>query len=159
MLKKIDSTLLNEVSEMARESPRKRMNFNFHPQLPDPFQRLLNAIEPYSYIQPHKHENPDRCEVFVALRGRFVAIEFDDYGNIADHMLLDPVSGNFAVEIPERVYHSIIGLDKGGVVFEFKQGPFIPKDDRNAAPWAPKEGEPGAREYLVSLLQLIDSLT
>ena len=152
-MKKIDSLLLDDTSARARISPRRRMNYNFHSDLSDTLQRLLNAMEPLSYIQPHKHESPDKREAFLALRGRFLVIEFDALGNISDHILLDPSTGNFGAEIPERTFHTIIALDPGTVAYEVKDGPYNPIDDKNFASWAPKEGSARARQYLLELLR------
>ena len=149
---KIDTILLDMTSEKAKGSPRRRMNHNFHREYSDTLQRMLNAMEPWSYIQPHKHENPDKVEVFFALRGRIVVIEFDDSGNITDHMLLDPIAGNFGAEIPARNFHCIVALDPETVAYEVKDGPYSPVDDKNFAPWAPPEGDPEARNYLEGLL-------
>jgi hypothetical protein len=38
-------------------------------------------------------------------------VEYDDLGEIMDHIVLDSSSGNFACEIPERTWHSIISLE------------------------------------------------
>jgi len=128
------------------------MNYNFHEHYSDTLQRMLNAMEPLSYIQPHKHENPDKREVFFSLRGRILVIEFDESGNITDHTLLDPLSGNFGAEIPERTFHTIIALDPGSVAYEIKDGPFSPINDKNFASWAPIEGTLQTEEYLRNLL-------
>ncbi|MCX6279987.1 MAG: WbuC family cupin fold metalloprotein [Bacteroidetes bacterium] len=158
-MKKIDSGLLEKTSRLAKESPRKRMNFNFHKSPDDTLQRLLNAIEPGSYIQPHKHESPDKREVFFSLMGRLAVIEFDNEGNIADFIILDPKVGNFGVEIDARTWHTIISLEPGSVAYEFKDGPYNPIDDKNFASWAPKEGAAEVENYLLGLLQKIyDSL-
>lgn len=131
------------------------MNHNFHKEPADTLQRLLNAMEPYSYIQPHKHENPDKREAFFSLRGRIAVIEFDEIGNMTDYTLLDPSKGTYGAEIPERAFHTIIALDPNTVAYEIKDGPYNPDDDKNFAPWAPKEGSPEADPYLRKLLQLI----
>jgi len=144
----INHLLLDSISRLAKESPRHRMNHNFHPSFDDPLQRMLNAIEPFSYIQPHKHENPDKREVFTLLRGRLLVVEFDPEGNITDHCILDSGKGNFGAEISERTYHSIYALEPGTVVYEIKDGPYSPIDDKDFAPWAPKEGEEGVKEYI-----------
>ena len=154
-MKKINEQLLNNVSSQAQSSPRRRMNYNFHSDYSDTLQRLLNAMEPLSYIQPHKHEDPDKREVFFALRGRIVVAEFDETGNVTDHILLDPVTGNFGAEIAERTYHTIIALDPGTVAYEVKDGPYSPIDDKNFASWAPKEGSAGSSEYLQGILNKI----
>ena len=150
---KIDNFLLNKTSAQAKVAPRRRMNFNFHKDSSDTLQRLLNAMEPLSYIQPHKHENPDKREAFFALRGRIVVIEFDELGNIADHILLNPMIGNFGAEIPERTFHTIISLDPDTIAYEIKDGPYSPIDDKNFASWAPKEGDPDADAYIRDLLK------
>ncbi|MCX6306184.1 MAG: WbuC family cupin fold metalloprotein [Bacteroidetes bacterium] len=151
-MKKIKEQLLNEVSRQAAASPRRRMNYNFHKEYSDPLQRMLNAVEPQTYIQPHKHEDPDKTEVFFALRGRIAVIEFDDLGNITDHMLLDPAKGSYGAEIPQRIYHTIIALDEGTVAYEIKNGPYAVIDDKNFASWAPKEGSADVAGYLAGLL-------
>lgn len=45
-MKIIDKKLLNKVSELAKKSPRLRMNHNFHQSLEDKCHRFLNAVEP-----------------------------------------------------------------------------------------------------------------
>ncbi|SVB38755.1 uncharacterized protein METZ01_LOCUS191609, partial [marine metagenome] len=50
----IHSSLMEQLVQEARISKRQRMNYNFH-QLEDVANRMLNAIEPESYIQLHRH--------------------------------------------------------------------------------------------------------
>ena len=94
MLKIVSPKLLDELSQKAANSPRKRLNHNFHDDLADPINRMLNAFEPGTYIQPHKHENPDKREVIIVLRGSLVVVVFDDSGNPLDFILLHPTKGN-----------------------------------------------------------------
>lgn len=86
---KIDINFINETSAKAKTSARKRMNYNFHKEDSATLQRMLNAIEPDSYIRPHKHENPDKVEAFFCLKGKMAVVEFDDSGEIVDHIILD----------------------------------------------------------------------
>ena len=153
---KIDNQLIETISALAQNAERKRKNYNFHKISSDPFQRLINAIEPFSYIQPHKHENPDKREVFFVLRGRMAVIEFDDNGEILDYIILDSKTGNIAVEIPERTWHSIISLEKGSVSYECKDGPYNPEDDKNFAEWAPKEGDSNCIAYIENILEKLN---
>jgi cupin fold WbuC family metalloprotein len=150
MMIKITDGFIDQTTNEARQSSRLRMNFNFH-QLQDPVNRMLNALEPGTYIQPHKHENPDRFEVFLALRGKFAVIIFDETGTITDHIVLDPNMGNYGVEIPPKTYHTLIALESGSVAYEIKEGPYMPAIAKNFAPWAPTENDENAREYLHSL--------
>lgn len=149
----INSSLLEGVIQQARTSPRLRKNYNFHPTLDDILQRMLNALEPGTYIQPHKHENPDKVEAFILLTGKMLIIIFDETGNITHHTVLSRESGVCGIEIPARVWHSIIALETGTVVYEVKNGPYSPIDDKNFAPWAPKEGAPECEAYIHSLLK------
>lgn len=152
---KIDQNLLNTISQQAQQSPRLRMNYNFHSGPEDTLQRMLNAMEPGTYIRPHKHENPDKREVFFALKGTLCIVEFDDEGNIRDHTLLK-VGANFVgVEISERTYHTVISLGTGSVAYELKDGPYIPIEDKNFATWAPPEGSPEAANYLAQLISTL----
>lgn len=151
MLKIVSPKLLDELSQKATTSPRRRLNLNFHDDLTDPINRMLNALEPGTYLQPHKHENPDKREVFIVLRGSLLVVFFGDSGNQVEFVLLDPVKGNHAVEIPVGAWHTLIALEPGSVVYEIKDGPYLPLSDKNFAAWAPKEGEPDCGEYLEKL--------
>lgn len=147
----INSELLSRLSREARQSPRLRKNYNFHYGPEDPLQRMLNAMEPGTYIRPHKHENPDKREAFFALSGSLCILEFDDLGEIREYTILNAARGNFGVEIPARTWHSIISLETGSVAYEVKDGPYNPADDKDFAPWAPEEGSGEAADYLCML--------
>jgi cupin fold WbuC family metalloprotein len=149
----INHNLLQNTILQAKDSNRKRKNFNFHETLDAKVQRMLNAIEPDSYVQPHKHEDPDKVEVFIILTGKILVIQFDDLGNITEHIVLSNHTGNFGVEIPSKTWHSIISLESGTVVYEVKDGPYSPIDDKNFALWAPKEGDAGCDDYNLGLLK------
>jgi cupin fold WbuC family metalloprotein len=152
----IHHRLLNEISAKAQQAPRQRMNYNFHKEMSDPLHRMLNALEPGTYVRPHKHENPDKMESFIILQGKILVVIFSEEGDISNYCILEHQSGNYGVEIPPRIFHSIIALAPGSVVYEVKNGPYSPADDKNFAPWAPEEGSPEAKKYLSSLLQKID---
>ena len=158
MLKIISNKTLDELSQKAAEAPRLRMNLNHHDDLADPINRMLNAFEPGTYVQPHKHENPDKREVFLILKGSMVVVFFDDLGNANEFVLLNRENGNYAVEISPGVWHTIIALEKGTVVYEVKDGPYFPMNDKNFALWAPKENEDGCGEYLKMLINQYYSL-
>lgn len=151
MVKKITHELISNLSRQAQAIERKRKNHNFHEDLNDSLQRMLNAIEPETYVQPHKHEDPDKREIFIVLSGRTAILFFDDSGKVTDHIILDQTMGNYGIEIPAKTWHSVIALKKNTVVFEVKDGPYQAISDKNFASWAPKEGEPGCDNYLNQL--------
>ena len=153
---KINDEFIQPISEKAQKSSRKRHIYNFHKYAEDPFQRMINAIEPYSYIQPHKHENPDKREVFFILKGKILVVEFDNDGKITEHIVLEAKTENVAVEIPEATWHCIISLAKGSVTYEAKDGPYNPENDKIFAPWAPKEGEESSKCFIDDILQKLN---
>jgi cupin fold WbuC family metalloprotein len=148
----INRPLTEGVSEEAKKSARLRKNLNFHTDLADPVNRMLNAFEPGTYVRPHKHESPDKCEVFLILTGKALAIQFNDAGAILEHIVLDNSQGVYGVEFPPRKWHSIISLVSGTVLYEVKPGPYAPINDKNFAPWAPAEGTSESATYLASIL-------
>jgi len=149
-IRRIDLALLDRVSAEAVRHPRLRMNYNFH-QHEEPVQRFLNAVEPGSYVRPHRHADPPKWELFVCLRGRGAAVVFDDGGKILEVHRVDPARGEFAVEIAAGVWHSIIGLAPGSVFLEVKEGPYEPKDAGVFAPWSPTPDDPGVSVFLGAL--------
>src|ERR1700704_1710183 len=81
----IDARLIDAVSAQAAASPRRRKNFNFHAQASAPANRLLNAIEPDSYVRPHRHLDSAKDETLVVLRGAVGMLVFDDKGAVVQH--------------------------------------------------------------------------
>jgi len=149
----IDGTLLDRVTAEARLSPRRRRNFNFHASEADPCNRLLNAVEPGSYIRPHRHLDPSKDETLVLLRGRLGAVFFDDGGAVVRTLDLAPGAG---VHAPHGSFHTFLSLAPGTVFFETKAGPYLPLRPEELAPWAPAEGDPAAADYLAGLEALFD---
>lgn len=151
----IDLPLLDRLSAEAMTSPRRRKNYNFHEHLSDPINRMLNALEPDSYVQPHKHENPDKREIFIVLRGSFALFYFDDEGKVTEHAIISRDAACFGVEVEPRRWHSIISLETGSVFYEFKDGPYEAMNDKNMAPWAPREGDAEVNDYVAALFQKV----
>jgi cupin fold WbuC family metalloprotein len=152
---RIDNQLIETVIDKASKSERKRSNLNFHKHSGDTLQRMLNVLNPDSYVCPHKHENPDKREAFLILKGELLVIEFDDQGNISNHCILSASEGNYGVEMSPRIYHTIIALQPSTVVYELKDGPYNPDTDKNFAPWAPAEGDSKALKYLKDITTAI----
>lgn len=152
---RINHQLLKDTSLKAQQSPRRRTNHNFHKHPSARVQRMLNAMEPDTYVRPHKHETPDKLEVFFCLKGSFAVVIFDDSGRITDVEILDPEKGRYGVEIAPRTWHSLVTLAPGSVAYEVKDGPYDAADDKKFAPWSPDEGSPEAAAWLESLTKSI----
>ena len=140
-MKLINHILLDQITQQAQNSPRLRMNYNFHKNLEDPINRLLNALEPNTYLRPHRHLNPDKDEIFLLLRGKVILFLFDEKGNITNKQLLDPSKGLYGAEIKAGIWHSLLVLESGTVIYEIKEGPFAPLGPENFAPWSPDPSE------------------
>ena len=124
-MKIINEQLLDETQAKALQSPRLRMNYNFHERLDDPINRLLNAMEPGTYLRPHRHLN------------------------ITEKTILNPKEGAYGAEIKAGTWHGLLVLESGSVIYEIKQGPFAPLAPENLAPWSPEaEDTEGVKKYL-----------
>ena len=154
-MKIIDKKMLEETIAAAKASPRRRHTHVLHESHSDPVQRMLNAIEPDSYVRPHKHFEPDKTETFLILKGRMAVIIFNDTGKIAEIHMIEAGGEKLAVNIPPRAWHSAVSLESGSVIFEVKEGPYVPSTDKNFAPWAPEENAPEAEKYLAELKEKI----
>ena len=136
----ISNLQLAGLSGKALESPRRRANLNVHPELADPVQRMFNAMEPDTYVRPHRHARDNGWELMMVIAGRFGILLFDDTGRVTDRFDLaeDAVR---AVEIPPHAWHAVVSLEPGTVMFEVKQGPYAPLADKDFALWAPAEDD------------------
>ena len=152
-MKLISEELLDGVTRAAQENSRLRMNYNFHESLDAPIHRLLNALEPGTYLPPHRHS--DKEETYVVLRGSLWTFFYDDSGNVTEKVCLNPAAGTYGVEIPVGTWHSIVVLETGTVIFEIKSGPYQPLPPEDIAPWAPAPSDTeGVAEYIKRMLEL-----
>lgn len=154
-MKTIDMSLLQRMTEAAKASPKKRHTHVLSESYSDPVQKMINAIEPDSYVRPHKHFDPDRAEMFLILKGRMAVIIFDDDGNMKETHLIEAGGEKIAVDIAPAAWHMAISLESGSVIFEVKEGPYEPNTDKNWAPWAPKEQTAEGQRYLAEIKKRI----
>ena len=156
----IDADLIHTKADDARQSSRRRDIHIFHTGDQDPLQRMLNAIQPGSYITPHRHHTPPKSESILVLEGVLAYVSFDDDGTAleSEFALLDPGRGVSGVDIRPTVWHTIFALQPDTVIFEVKSGPYNPSGDNGFAAWAPPEGSPEAIKYLMELEDRFRSL-
>lgn len=148
-MKLIDLSLIEALVREAQQAPRGRKNWNLHPELADPVQRFLNAMEPGSYVRPHRHREPvPRWELFVVLTGRALVLRFDAEGRVLERVELAAQGDVRAVEIAAGDWHVVVAIEPATVLFEFKPGPYALGSDKDFAAWAPAEGAPGCAELL-----------
>ncbi|SFN24675.1 cupin fold metalloprotein, WbuC family [Formivibrio citricus] len=143
-MKQITYPLLDNLSAAAKQSPRLRANLNLHPELDDPIQRLAIAMEPGTWVRPHRH--PHTWELLYPLNGRFVVLHFDESGVVIDRTVLGEDCA--VLENPAGAWHAVLSLDEGGVIFEVKHGPYMPIAPQDYAPWSPAEGDAAIADWL-----------
>lgn len=131
----IDDNLLDYTCQEAEKSPRLRMNYNFHKNLDDPVNRLLNAMQPETYIPAHRHLNPPKQEICLVLKGKIELFLFDDNGNITQKTTVGPKVGIYGFEIEPGMWHSLKVMEPDTVLYEIKQGPYSPIAPSDIAPW------------------------
>ena len=125
---KITQALLDELTVMAKESPRLRMNLDLRDSAEDTSQRMLNAIEPGSPLPIHRHQKTS--ETVVCLRGRLVEEFYDDLERICTERIeLSPCGPVVALNIPAGQWHTVHALESGTVILEMKNGKYEPLSD------------------------------
>ena len=88
---------------------------------------MLNAVEPGTVVPIHRH--PTKDESFVILRGKVRVTSHNDDGSIIEEVVLSQESGNYGVDIPKNVWHKLESLESGSVIFECKEGPYVPHEE------------------------------
>ena len=156
-MKIVTPELLHQLTESARTSPRLRKNHNLHPSDESRCHRLLNAIEPASYIRPHRHLDPEKDESLILMSGRLGILLFSETGAVTETVILSRQNGILAADVPSGIFHTAVSLEPGTVFFEAKAGPYLPLAETEVAAWAPPEGDDAAVQYLDQLRLLLDS--
>lgn len=141
--------LLETGKKASRESPRRRMIMPVQRTQEAHVQRLLNFLQPGTYIRPHRHPRPHATESLCLLEGELEFLVFSESGEILDRLALTPQ--NPLIDFEPGLWHGMIIKRPDTVIFEIKIGPYDPTTDKNFAPWAPEEKSPKVADFLQSL--------
>jgi cupin fold WbuC family metalloprotein len=144
---------LDETVRQSRKSSPGRIIAPLHRTLSDPLHRMLNAMQPGSYVRPHRHLDPPKAEAWIVLRGAVLFVTFFEDGRIRDHRVLNADSETFGVDLVPGHYHTLAALKPDTIIYEVKTGPYEEATDKSFAPWAPAEGTTEAQKYLSNLLE------
>lgn len=150
----IDSDLMQRAIETSRKSPRRRVMLPLHRSNEETYQRMLNTVQPDSYIPPHRHKTPPKAESVLVLKGSVCFVVFRETGEVDDHWVLAAGSSAIGADIAAGIYHTFVALEEDTVLFEAKTGPYDPGADKEFAPWAPPEGSAECERYLRELHKL-----
>ena len=148
-LRPIGNAQMQVALDLARHSERARAIVRYH-EHEEGVQRMLHAIEPESYVRPHRHEGP-KTEVFVALVGSALVCRFDDAGAVAEQVAIRAGGPQFGCEIPPGCWHALLAREPGTVLYEVIEGAFDPSSHKHYADWAPAEGSAEAPAFLADL--------
>ena len=149
----IDQGLIERKALDAKQSARRREIHRFHQDDAEPLHRMLNALQPGSYVRPHRHPDPPKAESLILLQGTLAHVVFSDEGLVKSEgsILLDAGRGVYGCDIRPGIWHTIFALAPDTVVFEVKPGPYSPATDKDFAAWAPPEGSPETTTFLAEL--------
>lgn len=156
-MKIFSNQYFHDLINTAKNSQRLRSHANIHESYEAKCQKFFNAIRADSYICPHRHSLDSRDECLLAIKGLFGLITFTDAGLINSIVLFggelyaEKLFIATGVNLPAAIWHTVVSLDDSSVLFEVKGGPFLPHLAKELAPWAPKEGEINAVDYLAFL--------
>lgn len=146
-------TMVSNLLALSRESPRKRMIQKIHKGDDAGVHKMFNAMQPGTYIPPHRHMNPPKTETLLVVSGAMLLVIFDETGAVKEHVLLQPGTETFGIDIMPQIYHTFIALKPDTLILEIKDGPYSRADDKDFPEWAPKEGSPEAEPYLLELIK------
>ena len=125
------------------QTPKRRARINAHPGHDDALHEMIIAIEPASYIRPHRH--PGKSEAFHIVEGEVDIIVFRDDGAIDEIVSLGEKGGlrPFYYRMSEARFHTLIIRSDLLIVHEITNGPFRPEGTTYAA-FAPGEDDRAA---------------
>lgn len=147
----LSRSLVESVAGASRTNPRRRILLPFHKSEAELLHRMLNVIQPDSYVRPHRHLEPPKAEAWVVLRGALAFFTFEEDGRVRDCLSLEAGGEAFGVDLAPGIFHGMVALAPDTVIYEVKNGPYAPGDDKAFPSWAPAEGSPEATGYLVRL--------
>ncbi len=145
----LDDGLLSQALLASRKSERRRIIQPIQRSQDSKVQRLLNCLQPGSYIRPHCHSQAHATETICLLSGSLEVLIFSPEGAVTARHLLSPKSP--LIDLEPGVWHGMIVKEADSVILEIKHGPYQAMHDKDFAPWAPPENSPEAADYLARL--------
>ena len=118
----------------------------------DEFNCVFNFMMHDSYMQPHLHPGEEKIEKICIVRGKVVALFFDNQGKVTKCTMLDKGGIEF-IEVPAFTWHTYVMLTNYVVTYETMMGVYEPSTWKKFPDWALEEGTIEASRYL-DLLRL-----
>ncbi len=147
----VSTAHMKQATQAARDSARARVILPFHKSHEDPLHRMLNAMQPATYVQPHRHLTVPKAEVFLVLQGAIDFLVFDDVGKITHALALRAGTAEFGIDLASGLFHTFLVRAEDTVLYEIKCGPYTGLNDKDFADFAPAEGSSQVPVYLRNL--------
>lgn len=147
----LSDQMIEDGMKASRESERRRIILPIHREQDARVQRMINFLQPGTYIRPHQHPLEHATESLVLIRGSIRFYTFDEDGNVltVNEIQSKPFPG--VIDIEPQVWHSFLVLEKDTILFECKKGPYNAKSDKLFEEWSPEEGSEDADEWMALL--------
>ena len=120
----IDKELIDGLFNLAKENPRKRVNYDMRTSPEDGSQRMLNAMLPGTEVAVHRHPNSN--ENVILITGKMFEILYE----VADGQLVEterlylcPAEGKYGCQVPKGVWHTGEVIEPS-VIYEAKDGKY-----------------------------------
>lgn len=152
-------SMVGDLLALSRESPRRRMIQRLHKTLDTGVHKMFNAMQPGTYVTPHRHLHPPKTETILVVAGSMLYVEFEDDGTLRSHTLVQPGTEIFGIDIAPHIFHTFIALKPDTLIFEVKDGPYEHDTDKDFPDWAPREGTDEAEPFLLELLKQLAERT
>jgi len=147
----LDLNIIEEGLKISRNNDRKRIILPIHREQGSRVQRMLNFLQPGTYIRPHKHPLKHASESILVLQGAIRFFTFNGSGTIQDDYRLSNNIPDCVIDIEPGVWHTFVVLQRDTVIFESKRGPYNVLTDKEFAHWSPEEGSPESRIFMEKL--------
>lgn len=119
----IDKTILDNLTEQAKDNPRLRQAMDLRNSPEDGSQRMLNALEPGTVMPIHRHHGSS--ETVIILRGKIRWYFYNEEGKEVENVLLDANGEVRMLNVERDRWHSLECLESA-VLFETKNGAYHP---------------------------------
>lgn len=120
----LDKEVLDQLSKSASENPRLRFSFDLRNTDKDNSQRILNALQPGTILPIHRH--PFTAETIIMIRGCVCQKFYNEKGEETDTFVLKAGGDCSVLQIPAGQFHSLECLEPNTIIFEAKDGSYIP---------------------------------
>ena len=120
----IDKELIDGLFNLAKENPRKRVNYDMRTSPEDGSQRMLNAMLPGTEVAIHRHPNSNENVILITGKMYEILYEVVDEQLVeTERLYLCPAEGKYGCQVPKGVWHTVEVIEPS-VIYEAKDGKY-----------------------------------